>query len=163
MDPTQAPPIAPPAVPSPMGDPSQIPPQGQPDGSQPVSDQQKQALLDLIGQIREKLSSLGATKFASSNKTESFRRDLLKQVFEKLQMAGVDLTDQQSVATFMAKLQQSNPELAQGFEKAMEVLLGGTEGGQFATPQDPNAQADPGVLPQDNMNNPNPNEAIPAG
>src|ERR1035437_9011451 len=160
MDPTQTqmpgdapvPPVTPP-----------MPPQGAPTTDQTVSPEQKQTLLDLIGQIREKLSSFNATKFASSNKTESMRRDLLKQVFDKLQLAGVDLTDRQSVADFMTKLQQQNPQLAQGFEKAMEVLLGGPNGGQFATPQDQSGQVDPSVPPQDNMNNTNPNETVPAG
>jgi len=144
---------------APTGDPSQAL-QG---GDQPVSEEQRQALLDMIAQIKNKLGSFSAMKFASSNKTERLRRELLKQVFEKLQLAGVDLTDTASVAKFMSELRSSSPELADNFEKAMEVLLGGGDGLGFGTPPDPNATIDLGVSPQNNMNNQNINEAVSQG
>lgn len=160
--PSEGAPPVPPQMPSTsVGDPSQMPQPATDGGDQPVTPEQKQTLLDLIDQIKEKMKSFGATSFAADNKTESMRRDLLRQVFERLQRAGVDLTDRQSVADFMTKLQQQNPQLAQGFEKAMEVLLGGPEGGQFATPQDQSGQVDPSVTPQNNMSNINPNETVP--
>lgn len=165
MDPneTQQPEVGPssgaPLVPPELGgDPTQGSPVS-PQGGQPVTPEQKQTLLDLIGKIREKLHSLHAVKFATSNKTEALRRALLTQVFQKLQLSGVDLTSRESVANFITKLQQSSPELAANFEKAMDALLGGPQGGAFATPTDPNAQIDLGVPPQSNMNNQNPNEA----
>lgn len=155
-------PIQPQSVPpvAPQADPSQMP-QGAQDGGQPVTAEQRQTLLDFIQQMKAKLGSLSAVRFASGNKTELLRRDLLKQVFEKLQMAGVDLSNKESVAAFIMKLQENNPELATMFEKAMDALLGGQNGGAFGTPQDPNAQVDLGVPPQNNMNNTNPNEAVP--
>jgi len=154
----------------PPQDPSQVPAQGMPvGGDQPVSEEQKQVLLDMISQIRAKLGDLNANKFAAGNKTEVLRRNLLKQVFEKLQLAGVDLSSRESVAAFIMKLQEDSPELAEMFEKSMDLLLGGTEGGSFGVPQDPNAVMDLGVPPQgapqgmplqNNMNNINPNEAV---
>jgi len=148
----------------PPTDPSQLQPvggapQGAPavESDQPVSEEQKQELLDMINQIRQKLGSFNAMKFASNNKTESVRRDLLQQVFQKLQLAGVDLTDPQSVNSFIQNLQQTNPELATMFEKAMDMLLGGQQGADFATPQDPTQSMDLNIPPQ-NMNNPNQNE-----
>ena len=121
-------------------------------GPQPITEEEKQKLLAIIKQIREKLGSLNATQFASNNKTEQIRQDLLKKVFEKLQVAGVDLTDNQSVSDFLLKLKEDNPELAGMFEQAMDVLLGGEAGGSFSDPQDPNAVMDLNV-PQNNMNN----------
>jgi hypothetical protein len=118
-----------------------------------------QELLNLIQQIRQKLGSFNAMQFASSNKTDRLRRDMLRQVFEKLQLAGVDLTDQRSVSAFIANLREQNPEMADMFEKAMEVLLGGGEVSQ--SPQDPTNSIDLGVPPQNNMNNTNTNEAVP--
>jgi hypothetical protein len=150
-------------------DPNQIPQQGVPqgmpqvpleagmEGNQPITEEQKQELLSMISEIRSKLGSFNALRFASKNKTEQTRRNLLKQVFEKLQMAGVDLTDRESVANFIATLRQSNPELADMFESSMDVLLGGAEGGSFATPQDSSAILDLGLSPQNNMNNINQN------
>jgi hypothetical protein len=150
--PTQVPPVVPPVGPSVGQD------QPVPGGDQLISPEQKQSLLDMIQQIRQKLGSFNAMQFASSNKTDKIRRDLLKQVFEKLQLAGVDLTDRQSVAAFMAKLKEDSPELADMFEKAMGALLGGDQGA--VVPQDPTASMDLGVPPTGNMNNINPNEAI---
>ena len=143
----------------PMG--GQMPPQMAIDPNQPISEEQKQALLDMIGQIRSKLGSLNANKFAAGNKTELLRQELLKQTFEKLQAAGVDLSSRESVAAFIMKLQQENPELAAIFEKSMDTLLGGPSGGAFGTPQDPNAELDLGIPPQNNMNNINQDETIP--
>ena len=139
-------------------DPSQVAPEGQvaPEASAGVSEEERQALLDMINTIREKLGSFNATKFAGEGKVEKMRSALLQQVFEKLQLAGVDLTNQESVAAFLAKLQQTNPELAANFEKAMEVLLGGS--GMPGSPQDSTESLDLGIPPQNNMNNENPNE-----
>ena len=159
MDPNQTQPGVVPAGPiptSPIEQPAQVPQQG---GG--ISDQQKQELLDMITQIKSKLGSFQAVKFASDNKKEKVRLDLLKQVFEKLQLAGVDLSDQQSVSAFIEKLKQANPELANNFEQAMNVLLEGGKTG-LAEVQDPNATLDLGVPPQ-NMNNNmniNPNENL---
>lgn len=123
---------------------------------QSISEEQRQVLLDMLSKIREKLGNFHAVNFASKNRIESIRSDVLKQVFEKLQLAGIDLTSQESVAAFLAKLQQTNPDLAANFEKAMEILLGGSGGSVI--PQDPTESMDLGISPQNNMNNENINE-----
>lgn len=131
----------------PPADPSQMPPgmsPGQPTSADqtPVTPEQKQDLLDMIKKVQAKLGAFHATNFASQNKLESIRSTILKQVFQKLQLAGVDLTSQDSVSAFLAKLQQESPELAQNFEKAMDALLGGAQAGPIqpgmaSAPQDP--------------------------
>lgn len=138
-------------------DPSQMPLSEQitPVEGQGITEEKKQALLDMINVVREKLGSFNATKFAGDAKIESLRSSLLQQVFEKLQLAGVDLTSQESVAAFIERLKQTNPELAVNFEKAMDVLLDGS--GMPGAPQDSNESMDLGVMPQ-NMNNENQNE-----
>jgi len=132
----------------------------QPPINQNISEEQKEELLGLIKNIRAKIQSLSAVKFASNNKSELLRRDLLKKVFEQLQSAGVDLTDRQSVSDFIERLRQVNPEFAEMFEQAMNVLLGGETGGEFATPEDSTETIDLGTSPQNNMNNINPNETL---
>ena len=94
-------------------------------GEEMVSEEEKQVLLDLIAQIKSKLGNLNATKFAADDKSEQMRQEILRQVFEKLQLAGVDLSSRESVGAFIMRLQEQNPELAQMFEKSMDVLLGG--------------------------------------
>lgn len=119
-------------------------------GQAPITDEQRQALVDMVSDLKNKLNDLKSLRFASNNKTDIIRRTLLKKVFEKLQAAGVDLNDQKSVADFLGKMRAETPEMAQMFEKAMDALLGGQEpptGGEMA--------------PQDTMNNINPNEATP--
>lgn len=136
-------------------DQSQMPIEGESPitATQGVSDEQKQSLLDLIGSIREKLGTFKATKFAGDGAVEKMRSSLLQQVFEKMQLAGVDLTSQESVAAFMERLKQTSPELTANFEKAMEILLGGS--GMPGAPQDPTESMDLGISPQNNMNNEN--------
>lgn len=124
---------------------------------QPITDQQKQELLSIIDSIRQKLGVLNAQRFASDNRVERLRSELLQQVFSKLQLAGVDLTDRASVAQFIDNLKQSSPELAQMFESSMSALLGDPSKTPFGPPKDPNAGIDLGI-PSQNMNNENQNE-----
>lgn len=91
---------------------------------QMVTPEEKQVLLALIQKIKDSLSNLQAQSFAGNDKNDMNRRELLQQVFSKLQLVGVDLTDRQSVADFIDNLRQQSPELADQFEKAMSVLLG---------------------------------------
>lgn len=114
-------------------------------GDQPITAEEKQTLLDLIAKIRSQMENLQATSFASSNKSDLLRRELLKQVFEKLQLAGVDLSSRESVGAFIMRLQEQNPELAAMFEKSMDVLMGKTgsfgEGAEAGVPPpDPSAE-----------------------
>lgn len=87
--------------------------------------EQKQQLMDLIDQIRQNLSKLHATQFASTNQAQQQRADLLKSIFAELQSAGVDLRDPKSVSDFLAKLRQQSPDMADLFEQALSQLLGG--------------------------------------
>lgn len=142
MDQSQMQPMQPPVASSVMQ------PAAAPEGQQMVTEQEKQQLLDIIAKIKSKLADLNAVRFASRDKNEKVRRDILKQVFEKLQLAGVDLSDKRSVADFIARIRANNPELADMFEQSMNVLLGGP------TPDQ--------VMPQENnMNNINQNETLP--
>lgn len=157
MDPTQQPvqdpqmPQMPQMPPAPGGQPTDP-------NQQPVSEEQKQALLDMIAEIKNKIGSVKAMSFAATNKNELERKALLKEVFDKLQMAGVDLSDRQSVSDFMQNLNKESPELAHMFEQSMEILLGGA-------PKPPQADPsmDPSMMDPSNMNNTNPNENLPQG
>lgn len=137
---------------------------GQPGAGQPITEQQKQELMKMIAAVQERLSKLNASRFAGSGKIDEVKQKLLQEVFQKLQMAGVDLTDQQSVAEFIERLRQRSPELAQMFEEAMNLLLG--QGGG-AVPQDmeaanpfagatdqPQSPADPTMSPMDPTQSP---------
>ena len=140
-----------PADAAPAGMPPGMPPTApDPDSGPPevVTPEEKQVLLQLIKTIQSHLQALHATNFASQNKTEVLRRALLQEVFQKLQLAGIDLTDRQSVAKFMTSLQQQNPTVAANFEKAMGALLGPMTGGGFATPQpqQPDQAGDPNEI-----------------
>lgn len=117
---------------------------------EPVSEEQEQILASAIEQLKQKLGNFNAVQFASGSKTERMRSDLLRQVFEKLQLAGVDLTSRESVSAFIARLRERSPELAQLFEESMNALLGEL------------GEEPPVVAPQEslgqNMNNENNNE-----
>ena len=157
IDPSQGMPSVPPMPQG--GEGSMMPPMPT---AQPVSEEQKQELLDLIQGIREKLGSFNAQSFAGNNKVDRTRRELLRQVFEALQKSGIDLTNRESVAAFIEKLREQSPELADQFEEAISALLGETD---FAPPSDPNASMDLGVPPppldQNNNENINLNEKLP--
>jgi hypothetical protein len=57
------------------------------------------------------------------NENEEDRIRTLKEVFEILQMSGVDLTDPDSVAVFIEDLRSVSPEFASSFESFLDFLL----------------------------------------
>ena len=103
--------------------------QTQQGSDQPMSETHRQDLLKMVDLIKQKHASFEAMKFAADNKSDIARRGVLKDVFDKLQMSGVDLTNRTSVSNFISKLRQDNPEMADRFESAMEALLGSETGG----------------------------------
>lgn len=173
----------PPNLQPPQGMPPQgMPPQGMPpemmaeDPNAPVSEEEMQALRDIIAEVQSKLKTFKAQSFAVNDQGEQKRVEMLKKVFEELQAAGVDLSSKESVASFITTLEKTNPEIAKSFEKAMDILLGLPEGTPLAgegSQGDPNAMpVDPGAAlglpqeagaPQNNMNIQNPNEALLKG
>lgn len=130
----------------------QSPQAGDPNGDQPITDQQRQEMLDLINKIQEQIAHTKAIGFASQQKRDEFRMNLLNEIFQSMQEAGIDLTDRKSVADYIAQLKQDSPELADLFEKSMEVLLGGKAD---TSNVDPNAPLPQG---ENNMNNQNENQ-----
>lgn len=106
--------------------------------------EQKQKLMDLIGKTRDKVGEFNAQSFASDNKIQSQKNDVLGQLFQMLQAAGIDLTDPRSISDFINQLKMKNPPMGQMFEDALNQLLGeDTEGGQEAPPQE--QPMDPGL------------------
>jgi hypothetical protein len=145
---------------SPMQPPIQGP-VAQPTGGQEMAtEEQKQEILALIEKVKQKFSTVDAVQFAASKDSEIFRKQMLSDVFAQLKAAGVDLSSQESVTAFIENLQKTNPELALQFENSMDVLLGSADPSVLqqnqGPTQDPNA-----IPPQNNMNNVNPNEALP--
>jgi len=93
-------------------------------GEQMATPEQKQELLTMIDDMRQKLGDAEATRIASQGKTENIRKEMLKRVFEILQLSGVDLEKRESVSAFLEKLRTNNPQLAEWFENSVDVLLG---------------------------------------
>lgn len=112
---------------------------GMPGGSPEASPEQKQQLMDLISQIRAKLAETNANMFAGTNKSEQTRIDALKQLFEMMQSAGVNLQDPVAVQAFIDKMREMNPDVAQMFEDALQGLLneGGSEAPAEEMPESP--------------------------
>lgn len=127
MDMPQAPqqqPGMPPQAPQmPLQVPQQDPSAAMP-GQNPVTPEARQVLLKKIEAIQAAMADAQAVMKASDGKSDATRQALLQDVFQKLQLAGVDLTDRKSVSDFLSNLRAKNPVMAQNFEKAMDFLLG---------------------------------------
>lgn len=110
-------------------------------GEQPLTyatPEQKQELLQMIGQIRGKLQNFHAVSFAGQNKVERNRREQLREALGALQQAGVNLQDRGSVSKFLQKLRTTNPTLGNQVEKALDTLLSSNSGGTFNAPKNMN-------------------------
>jgi hypothetical protein len=131
-------PLPPTAAPAPMEQP--MPPMGQ--EMEMATPEQMQELRQLVAEIENKFHKTNMRDAQTSDIDFSMRQHLLTEVFDELRNAGVDLEDQESVANFLEKLKEVNPELEQAFEGAMAHLM--------ETPQVPPAtEALPTSLPQE--------------
>jgi len=92
--------------------------------NQTLTPEQKQELTEKANKVRAELNSVNAIMFANKNIVETKRKEIMKQVFTNFQKAGVNLTDRDAVSKFIMNLQQTEPELAQMFEKSMGALIG---------------------------------------
>lgn len=147
--------------------PNMMPPGGMSQGQMPgmpsampeqmATPQQRQQLLDIIDATRGKLGELNTAKFSVLNSGKQLKSDTLKEAFTILQQAGVDLTNPESVAQFLAQLKQSNPELFQYFEEAFNDLLGEDQG-PVSTPGNMNE-----TLPEDIRGSAETQSEVPLG
>lgn len=122
-------------------------------------------LQDLASKIETKYQDFNSQKFASANKLEVKKREALKEVFDIMETAGIDLTNPEEVKGFLDSLKEKNPELYQIVEQSLEALF--SEGAPAigepsAVP--PVAEEEGGYIPpsgleQNNMNM-NPNENL---
>lgn len=133
MEPLQSPlnPQAPRAETTPMpGQPLQS--QGMPTGQDPASmpgqefasPEERQQLVDLIEATKEKMAGLRTSEFSGANSKDAAKLDALRELFSMMQSAGVDLTSAESVNIFLEKIKNTNPNMAQDFEEALDSLLG---------------------------------------
>jgi len=113
----QSPPEAP-------GIPGEVP--GMPGGAPGAlsQEQMKGNLQDLMSKIEGKYQDFNSQKFASGNKAREQQSEALRQVFDLLQSLGIDPSNVEEVKAFLDQIRETNPELSQQLEVALEALLG---------------------------------------
>lgn len=106
--------------------------QGMPTGQDPATmpgqefatPEERQQLLQLIEQTKDKMANIRTMEFTSANAEEAARIDAMRQLFSMMQSAGVDLSSVESVNQFLQKIKSANPNMAADFEEALDRLLG---------------------------------------
>lgn len=91
--------------------------------SQMATPEQKAYLMNMISATREKVGDLNTAMFSVNNSGKQLQSEALKEIFSLMLQAGVDLSSQESVAAFLERLKENNPELAQTFEEILNSLL----------------------------------------
>lgn len=110
-------------------------------------------LQELAGKIDGKYQEFNSQKFAIGNKLDLKKREALKEVFDIMSSAGIDLSNPEEVKGFLDSLKEKNPELYQIVESSLEFLFSdGTEVSPDTTTGENNSQASPVDLGQNNMN-----------
>lgn len=109
-------------------------------GEQPISDEKRRMLSDATNHMQAVIEDTKMRMNASKLNLNVIKKQRLNDLFSKMKSSGVDLNNRESVASYISKLRQNNPETADMFEKSMNYLL--TDEGN-------------------NMNNINQNEALP--
>lgn len=134
-----------------------------PMGGEMSQDQMKSSLQDLASKIEEAYQQFNTQQFVSKNTADVKKRDSIKEVFDMLSQAGVDLSNPESVKSFLDSLKEKNPELYQIVEASLEALFSDdsnpTPDESAGSPISAPTQI-PTDVGQNNMNI-NPNENIP--
>lgn len=76
-----------------------------------------------LAELKARSGALESRNIVSENTSRERKIDLLKEVFAKMQEAGVDFNDPEGVKAFLEMLSQKNPDLYTLFENAMSELL----------------------------------------
>jgi len=105
-----------------------------------IGPEKKQELLDASKRMGAFAEDLKMRRNAEGLRLNKMKQEKLESIFENMSMRGVDMTNRESVADYIAKLRAKNPELADNFEKSMDYFLTDSS--------------------QNNMNNINQNEAL---
>lgn len=86
-------------------------------------EQMKANLQEMAGKIEGKYQDFNSQNFVSKNKMELKKREALKEVFNIMETAGIDLNSPEDVKMFLDSLRDKNPELSQIIESSLEELF----------------------------------------
>lgn len=126
-----------------------------------TQDQMKANLQELMSKIEAKMQDFNSQKFSTDNKLKEQQSQALRQIFDLFKSNGVDPSNLDEVSAFLQKVKDTNPELAQQLEKALEIILGEdplipevieNQGGESAstgeTPDNMNINTNDQAIPQ---------------
>jgi hypothetical protein len=99
-----------------------VPPVGM--GEEMATPEQQQELMDMVEKIKDKVAEAKRVERAGKDNLNNIKSELVKRVFEIMQLSGVDLSKRESVSDFLVRLAEKDPRLAEWFEKSMDLLLG---------------------------------------
>lgn len=121
----------------PMGDPGQnLPPIGQDMSFNPPLQEEPSAmsqedmkanLADMMDKVQERYRDLNAKVFMNKNQAEDARKEMLREVLQLFEEAGVDVTNQESIKAFLDNIAETNPDMYELLVFALEGLMQGEE------------------------------------
>jgi len=128
-------------------------------GGAELSQEQMRANLDeMMNKIQGKYQDITAQKASVDNQNKKMNSEALREIFDILQSQGVDPSKPEEVKAFMDKIAQTNPDLYQQIETAIQGIMGeediaGPEAG-MASPVGPavEPQMQPQMPGESNMN-----------
>ena len=129
---------------TPISDPSML-------GGQQQVDPQAEAemrfdLERMLGNINNKDAAFKEKQVLNSEKLESTKARIIKEMFSLMEDLGIDPSNLNSINEFLQKLQYQDPDLYILFESAMNSLdEGGVAPGMEAVPGMPGTEAAPGM------------------
>ena len=86
-------------------------------------EQMRENLQGMAEKIEGKYQDFNSQNFVSKNKMELKKREALKEVFNIMETAGIDLSNPEDVKMFLDSLRDKNPELSQIIESSLEELF----------------------------------------
>lgn len=148
IDPTLgAPAGAPPTDPSMMAPPGAMGamPPDQANGMSP--EQMKSDLKQKFAGVESLNKSNKSKQIMSQNDLEAMRGDIIRSIFDTMKNHGVDVTNPESIKSFLADLEANDPDLYDMFDMAFGALLGSQPQSPDAGTQDPSAMQNLGQSP----------------
>jgi len=86
-------------------------------------DQMRTNLGDMMSKINNKYQGFSANKFSLENNTKEQKNQILREIFDLLQKAGVDPSNIEQVREFLDKVKIKNPELYQQIVAILDSLM----------------------------------------
>lgn len=96
-----------------------------PAASTPISDEQVESLLSKIQEFNDSANQFETQQTMNQQESEAMKEETIVQALQLLRDAGVNPSDPRSIAEYLQRLEEQEPDMAQIVKQALYSIFGG--------------------------------------